>query len=152
MNLPLPKDLCNPGMQHFMFAQAWFSDSSASWLLTNYSSAKKDQRDLCLVCVMVNLWCQLSARSFLKNSNIVGNNQFTKICNSQELLWRSVSQKIWIQVKVLLLFWLCSPGKVIKTLSGSFLCRMGDRMNYNSGYHLSRALYMLGTNSTLSAR
>lgn len=78
MNLLLPKDLCNPEMQYFMFAQAWFSGASASWLLTNDGIAKQDLRDLRLVYVMVNLRCQLSARDFLENSNIVSNNQFTK--------------------------------------------------------------------------
>lgn len=56
MNLQLPKDLCNPEMQHFMFADAWFSGVSASWSLTHDSTAKEDQWDLCLVCVIVNLW------------------------------------------------------------------------------------------------
>ena len=56
MNLPLPKDLCNPEMQHFMFADTWFSGASASWSLTNDSTAKEDQWDLCLVSVIVNLW------------------------------------------------------------------------------------------------
>ena len=63
MNLPLPKDLCNPEMRHLMFADAWFSGASVNWSLTNDSTAKEDQWDLCLVCVMVNLWCQLSARN-----------------------------------------------------------------------------------------